>query len=217
MNNESCWTVVFQNLAMTYIKTDIPQPGIVELLFYKGSTGKALSQLAHTLMHGPSQLTSGERELIASYVSGLNKCEFCQESHSASANFHLNDGGITVNSVKTDLALATVSGKMKALLKIAGQVQKSGHDVTPEAIDVARHEGASDEDIHDTVLIAAAFCMYNRYVDGLGTNLPAEKNDYIPMGKRMAHIGYKYPPLFLRKFVIWMMKRDERKKLHVTT
>jgi uncharacterized peroxidase-related enzyme len=202
---------------MTYIKTDIPQPGIVELLFYKGSTGKALSQLAHTLMHGPSQLTSGERELIASYVSGLNKCEFCQESHSASANFHLNDGGITVNSVKTDLALATLSGKMKALLKIAGQVQKSGHDVTPQAIDAARHEGASDEDIHDTVLIAAAFCMYNRYVDGLGTNLPAEKNDYIPMGKRMAQIGYKYPPLVLRKFVIWMMKKNERKKLHITT
>ena len=217
MNNGSGWTVVFQNLAMTYIKTDIPQPGIVELLFYKGSTGKALSKLAHTLMHGPSQLTSGERELIASYVSGLNKCEFCHESHSASANFHLNDGGITVNSVKTDLALVPVSGKMKALLKIAGQVQKSGHDVTPEAIEAARHDNASDEDIHDTVLIAAAFCMFNRYVDGLGTNLPAEKGEYVTMGKRMAQIGYKYAPLFLRKFVIWMMKRDERKKLHVTT
>lgn len=185
-------------------------------MFYKGSTGKALSKLAHTLMHGPSQLTSGERELIASYVSDLNKCEYCHESHSASANFHLNDGGNTVNSVKTDLAKAPVSGKMKALLKIAGQVQKSGRDVTPEAIEAARHENASDEDIHDTVLIAAAFCMYNRYVDGLGTNLPAEKSEYVSMGKRMAQIGYKYPPLFLRKFVIWMMKRNERKKLHVT-
>jgi uncharacterized peroxidase-related enzyme len=202
---------------MTYIKTDIPQPGIVELLFYKGPTGKALSKLAHTLMHGPSQLTSGERELIASYVSDLNKCKFCHESHSASANFHLNDGGKTVNSVKTDLANALVSEKMKSLLKIAGQVQISGRNVTIEAIESARHEGASDEDIHDTVLIAAAFCMYNRYVDGLGTNLPSEKGEYITMGKRMAQIGYKYPPLFLRKFVIWMMKRNERKKLPVTT
>ena len=85
---------------MTYIKTDIPQPGIVELLFYKGSTGKALSNLAQTLMHGPSQLSSGERELIASYVSDLNNCEFCHESHSASANFHLNDHGNTVCGVK---------------------------------------------------------------------------------------------------------------------
>jgi uncharacterized peroxidase-related enzyme len=202
---------------MTYIKTDIPQPGIVELLFYKGPTGKALSNLAHTLLHGPSQLTSGERELIASYVSNLNNCEFCHESHSASANFHLNDGGKIVNSVKSDPAKALVSEKMKALLKIAGQVQISGRNVTLEAVEGARRKGASDEDIHDTVLIAAAFCMFNRYVDGLGTNLPAEKSEYIPMGKRMAQIGYKYPPLFLRKFVIRMMNRNEKFKLPFTT
>ncbi len=202
---------------MTYIKTDIPQPGIVELLFYKGPTGKALSNLAHTLLHGPSQLTSGERELIASYVSNLNNCEFCHESHSASANFHLNDGGKIVNSIKSDPAKALVSEKMKALLKIAGQVQISGRNVTLEAVEDARRKGASDEDIHDTVLIVAAFCMFNRYVDGLGTNLPAEKSEYIPMGKRMAQIGYKYPPLFLRKFVIRMMNRNEKFKLPFTT
>ena len=192
---------------MTYIKTNISQPGIIELLFYKGPTGKALANLAHTLLHGPSQLTPGERELIASYVSDLNNCTFCHESHSASATFHLNDGGKTVNSVKTDPSKALISEKMKALLKIAGQVQISGRNVTPDAIEDARRKGASDEDLHDTVLIAAAFCMYNRYVDGLGTNLPAEKSEYIPMGKRMAQVGYTYPPLFLRKFVIWMMNR----------
>jgi uncharacterized peroxidase-related enzyme len=197
---------------MTYIKTGIDQPGIVELLFYKGPTGKALSALAHTLLHGPSQLTSGERELIASYVSNLNKCEFCHDSHSASSSFHLNDGGKTAISIKTDLENSSVSEKMKALLRIAALVQKSGRDVTPQAVETARSKGASDEDIHDTVLIAAAFCMYNRYVDGLGTSPPAEKSDYIPMGKRLAQIGYKYPPLFLRKFVIWTMKRNARKK-----
>lgn len=200
---------------MTYLKTGIDQPGIVELLFYKGSTGKALSNLAHTLLHGPSQLTSGERELIASYVSSLNKCEFCHESHSASSGFHLNDGGSAALSIKTDLENSVVSEKMKALLRIAALVQKSGRDVTPQSIEAARAKGASDEDIHDTVLIAAAFCMYNRYVDGLGTNLPAKKSDYIPMGKRLAQIGYKYPPLFLRKFVIWMMERDARKKIQI--
>lgn len=202
---------------MTYVKTGINQPGIVELLFYKGPTGKALSNLAQTLLQGPSQLTSGERELIASYVSDLNRCEFCHESHSASSGFHLNDGGSTAISIKTDLENSPVSEKMKALLKIAALVQKSGRDVTPQAIEAARIKGACDEDIHDTVLIAAAFCMYNRYVDGLGTNLPAEKSDYIPMGKRLAHVGYKYPPLFLRKFVIWMMERNARKKTQATT
>jgi uncharacterized peroxidase-related enzyme len=202
---------------MTYVKTGIDQPGIVELLFYKGPTGKALSKLAHTLLHGPSQLTKGERELIASYVSDLNKCEFCHESHSASSGFHLNDGGKAAASIKTDPENSPVSEKMKALLKIAALVQKSGRDVTPQAVEAAKLKGASDEDIHDTVLIAAAFCMYNRYVDGLGTNLPGVRSDYIPMGKRMAKIGYKYPPLFLRKFVIWMMKRNARKEVRITT
>ena len=197
---------------MTYIKTDIPQPGIVELLFYKGSTGKALSSLAQTLMHGPSPLSSGERELIASYVSDLNNCEFCHESHSASANYHLNDNGNAVCGVKSDLQTAPVSEEKKSLLKIAGHVQKGGKNVTLEHIEVARGEGASDEEIHDAVLIAAAFCMFNPYVDGLGTNPPPQKSDYIPMGKRMAKIGYKYPPLFLRKFIIRMMKRNAKKE-----
>jgi uncharacterized peroxidase-related enzyme len=192
---------------MTYIRTGIQQPGILELLFYKGPTGKALANLAQTLLHGPSPLSRGERELIASYVSELNRCEFCCESHSASASYHLQDNGKLAAVIRTDPDGAPVSEKMKALLKIAGQVQKSGREVTPQYIDAARNTGASDEEIHDTVLIAAAFCMYNRYVDGLGTNLPSRKEEYIPMGKRMATVGYKYPPLFLRKWVIRMMNR----------
>jgi uncharacterized peroxidase-related enzyme len=192
---------------MTYIKTDIPQPGIVELLFYKGPTGKALSKLAHTLLHGPSTLTPGERELIASHVSALNNCEFCCDSHSASANAHFNDQGITVKSLKTGIEQAEVSDKMKTLLNIAGKVQKSGKEVTPDLIEKAKNAGASDEEIHDTVLIAAAFCMYNRYVDGLNTSPPENKEDYVEMGRRMAKVGYKYPPLFLRKFVIRQMRK----------
>jgi len=194
---------------MTYIKTGIDQPGIVELLLYKGPTGKALSNLAQTLLHGPSNLTPGEREVIASYVSSLNKCEFCHDSHSASANYHLKDGGQTVNLVRVDPVMAPVSGKMKALLKIAARVQKSGKEVSISHIEEARRAGASDEDIHDTVLIAAAFCMYNRYVDGLGT-IPAGKEEYASMGKRLATVGYKYPPLFLRKYVIRMLNRRKQ-------
>jgi len=197
---------------MTYIKTGIHQPGIIELLFYKGPTGKALANLAHTLLHGPSGLSPGERELIAAYVSDLNNCEFCFESHSASANVHLMDNGQTISTIKAGLEDASVSTKMKALLKIAGLVQKSGREVKSVHIEAARKAGASDEDIHDTILIAAAFCMYNRYVDGLGTNLPLSKSEYIPMGERMARKGYTYPPLFLRKFVIRMMSKNGSSK-----
>jgi hypothetical protein len=114
--------------------------------------------------------------------------------------------------INTTLENSPVTDKMKFLLKIAGHVQKSGREVTEKHIEEARQAGASDEDIHDTILIAAAFCMFNRYVDGLHTNLPADKKEYIPMGVRMAKTGYTYPPLFLRKLVIRMMSRNGRKK-----
>lgn len=194
---------------MTYIKTGVNQPGIVELLFYKGPTGKALSNLAHTLLHGPSGLKPGERELIASYVSNLNDCEYCHRSHSAAANVHLGDKGETVSCIINDLETSPVSEKLKALLKIAGKVQQSGKAVSEKDIERAKEKGASDEDIHDTVLIAAAFCMYNRYVDGLAT-IPAKTDEYPDMGKRLAKKGYKYPPLFLRRFIVKMMNKKSR-------
>lgn len=196
---------------MAYIDTGVHQPGIVGLLFYKGPTGKALSNLAHTLLHGPSGLTPGEREVIAAYVSKLNDCNFCHDSHAASANVHLNDQGNTVRCVVENLEEAPVSEKMKALLRIAEKVQQSGRQVSPEHIQQARDKGATDEDIHDAVLIASAFCMFNRYVDGLGT-VEATPEEYPEMGTRLAKKGYKYPPLFLRKWIVRMMNRQAEKR-----
>lgn len=193
---------------MAYINTNIPQPGIIGLLYYKSASGKALSDLAHTLLHGPSTLTSGERELIAAHVSYLNNCEFCHLSHKAAANAHLQDEGATMDSIILDLNTADVSEKMKALLNVAGKVQQSGRAVMPEDIDAARQRGATDEEIHDTVLIAAAFCMYNRYVDGLNTALPESNIEYKDMGIRLATKGYKYAPSFMLNFVRKMMRKD---------
>lgn len=194
---------------MTFIKTSIEQPGIVELLFYKGPTGKALSKLAHTLLHGPSPLSSGERELIAAHVSNLNNCDFCHTSHGAAASEHLKDNGKAVQCVVNNLNDPHISDKMRALLNIAGKVQISGREVMPSDIEAAKEQGANDEEIHDTVLIASAFCMYNRYVDGLNTSVPENTDDYKDMGKRLATKGYKYPPLFLRKFVIRLMGKSK--------
>lgn len=190
---------------MAYITTGINQPGIVELLFYKNSTGNALSNLANALLLEKSPLTSGERELIASYVSYLNECEFCHLSHSAAANTHLKDNGKTVSCVIQNIDTAEISDKMKSLLRIAGKVQKGGKHVLPADIQGAKSAGANDEAIHDTVLIAAAFCMFNRYVDGLGTT-PAKKEEYAEMGKRMAK-GYKMPPNFLKKLILKMINK----------
>jgi len=165
-------------------------PGIVGLLNFRPETAKPLLVLAETLLRGPSSLTSGEREIIAASVSYWNQCHFCHTSHAAAAAAHLKTGLSLIDDIKAGLPETPVSEKLRALLHIAHQVQKNGKNVTDEDVAAAREFGATDSEIHDTVLIAAAFCMYNRYVDGLGTWAPAANEAYKEMGERMAHIGY---------------------------
>lgn len=168
-------------------------PGIVGLLNYRPETARPLLDLAETLLRGPSSLTSGEREIIASSVSYRNDCHFCHTSHAAAAAAHLGVGSELTDDIKAGLPNTNVSDKLRALLNIAHQVQKGGKYVTEDDISVARKQGANDQEIHDTVLIAAAFCMYNRYVDGLGTWAPEATEAYKEMGERMAHVGYGKP------------------------
>jgi uncharacterized peroxidase-related enzyme len=166
---------------MAYIDIGMDEtrhPGINGLLAYRRETGRVLEELADALLVADNSLTRGERELIAAHVSGLNDCTFCCNSHSAFAAAQLDGGMPLVEQVKADADGAPVSAKMRALLRIAGAVQQTGRAVTPELVDAARAEGATDVEVHDTVLIAAAFCMYNRYVDGLGTLAPADPANY---------------------------------------
>ena len=165
-------------------------PGITAGFAFRSETAKPMRELAHILLHEPNSLAPAERELIATYVSSQNDCYFCQTSHGAAAAAHLGDGEI-VKRVKADFQHADISDKLKALMVIAGKVQKDGKHVTPEDVQNARDLGATDVEIHDTVLIAAAFCMYNRYVDGLGTWQPQDESMYAAMGKHLATEGYR--------------------------
>jgi uncharacterized peroxidase-related enzyme len=157
---------------------------------FRPETAVHLRALAEALLRGPSPLTSAERESIAAFVSSRNDCTFCYLSHRAAAAHH--DGGdyTFVDAVTKGAGGATLSPKLQALLAIAGKVQQGGKLVSVDDIARARAEGATDVEIHDTVLIAAAFCMYNRYVDGLATFTPTDPAAYDPMGKRMAAQGY---------------------------
>jgi uncharacterized peroxidase-related enzyme len=170
-------------------------PGITAGFAFRPETAKPMRELAEVLLRSPSTLTSGERELIATYVSSQNDCYFCQTSHGAAAAAHLGERAHLVDDVKRDLLNAGVSAKLKALLQIAGQVQQGGKSVTPEAVEYARDLGATDLEIHDTVLIAAAFCMFNRYVDGLGTWQPEDPEMYARMGQHLAAEGYLAPSI----------------------
>jgi uncharacterized peroxidase-related enzyme len=174
---------------MSHIGLSQELPGISSAFAFRPETAKPMRELAHILLHEPNTLTPAERELIATYVSSLNDCYFCQASHGAAAACHLGDGE-TVKQVHADFQQAKISEKLKHLLVIAGQVQRGGKNVTKAAVEAARKDGATDTEIHDTVLIAAAFCMYNRYVDGLATWQPRDESMYAQMGVHLAREGY---------------------------
>jgi uncharacterized peroxidase-related enzyme len=175
---------------MPHIEFPIGLQGIRGPLSFRPETAKPLNELADTLLHAPNSLTAGERELIATYVSYLNDCYFCQTVHGAIAAVHLNGDEELVTRVKADFAHADISSKLKALLVIAGKVQRGGKNVAEDDVAAARSEGATDIEIHDTVLIAAAFCMFNRYVDGLATWQPQDDALYRERAKKTARDGY---------------------------
>src|ERR1700722_10152648 len=157
---------------------------------FRPETAKPLNELAEILLRGPGTLSPGERELIATYVSLRNDCLFCQSIHGAVAAYHLDGNEQLVLDVKESAEHAAVSEKLKALLAIAGKVQRGGKNVQPEDVERARREGATDLEIHDTVLIAAAFCMFNRYVDGLATWTPTDLDGFRERAAKVARDGY---------------------------
>ncbi|TDD86193.1 carboxymuconolactone decarboxylase family protein [Actinomadura darangshiensis] len=175
---------------MAHIELDDTVPGLPSLLRFRPETAGPLTALAEALLRGPSPLERGERELIAAYVSELNGCRFCASSHGACAAVQLPGGMSLVEAVHADLAAAPVSGRLRTLLGIAAAVQRGGREVGDPHIAAARGAGATDVEIHDTVLIAAAFCMYNRYVDGLATGVPSDPAAYARMAERITAHGY---------------------------
>ncbi|UFH52984.1 carboxymuconolactone decarboxylase family protein [Spirosoma sp. KNUC1025] len=178
---------------MPHIQLPEGVPGIRSLVMYRPDTGKPLYELAQVLLRGESPLSQAERELIATYVSAQNSCNFCTQSHAAAARVLFGPDRNVVDFVLSEYETAPISEKLKALLTIARHVQMDARTVSEVDVARAREQGATDRDIHDTVLIAATFCMFNRYVDGLATLSPTESAVYEPMGERLAQHGYALP------------------------
>lgn len=178
---------------MPHITLEAHLPGITGLLEYRKDCAQPIRELTQFLLRGPSVLSEAERELIATVVSNGNNCRFCTTAHTAAADLLLGETA-TSQAVKQDIGSSPVSTKLKALLTIALMVRESGKSVTPEAIENAKREGATDVEIHDTVLIAALFCLYNRYVDGLATALPDDAGYFNTLANRLVNHGYTRLP-----------------------
>lgn len=178
---------------MAHVELTEGLPGIRGPMVFSPETTKPLGELVQVLLTGPHTLTPAEREVIATYVSSENDCYYCQTCHGSTAAQHL--GGTDsdyelISQIKHNYEATPISAKMKALLAIAGKVQKGGKYVTTQDVERAREQGATDKEIHDTVLIAAAFCMFNRYVDGLDTWQPRDPEIYREIGQQTARLGY---------------------------
>jgi uncharacterized peroxidase-related enzyme len=183
--------VNLKNFVMAHIDLKNDEPGIRGPMAYNPETAKPMNELAEILLRNENNsLSRGERELIGTYVSYLNDCFFCQSVHGAMAGYYMECNIQKIEDLKRNFAASDLSAKMKALLVIAGSVQKGGKFVTDEQILDAKDKGALDKEIHDTVLIAAAFCMFNRYVDGLGTSAPRDPEVYVNRAPMRAAQGY---------------------------
>jgi uncharacterized peroxidase-related enzyme len=178
-----------KKIPMPYIPLETHLPGITGLLEYRRETGEPIRELTEILLRGPSSLSRAERELIATITSHGNQCRFCTAAHAATVNMLLGEAE-TAEQVKADITTASVSEKMKALLTIADKVRQNGKLVTPANIENAKTAGATDEEIHDTVLIANLFCLYNRYVDGMATAMPADDGYFTMLADRLVNHGY---------------------------
>jgi uncharacterized peroxidase-related enzyme len=140
--------------------------------------------LAQAILRGPSPLSSGHRELIAAFVSRGNDCRFCESTHGACAAVELGEADLDALVSRSDTKLA-------ALLHLADRVRIGGTAVRGEDMDRAKAAGASDVEIHDAVLVAAAFCMYNRYVDGLAAWTPSDPDTYRAIASLLVEYGYE--------------------------
>jgi uncharacterized peroxidase-related enzyme len=175
---------------MAHLSLPTESPGLIGLYEYRPDTARAMAALTETLMRGESPLPRGDRELIAALVSSRNACRFCTDAHACFAELQVKGGTELVEQVLDDYRTAPITPKLKALLHIAELTNESGLSVTPEAIRAARTEGATDREIHDTVLIAALYAMFNRYIDGLATWTPEDRAAHRPAAGMIVEQGY---------------------------
>ncbi len=176
---------------MAHLNLPAGLPGIIGPMTAYPHTAKHLNGLAESLLvEDTPTFTKAERELVAAYVSNLNQCIFCSESHGAVADVHAKVSGLS-RAVWNNPGHEAIDEKMRAMLIVAKKVQSDARTVLKTDIDIVVDLGATERDAHDLILIAAAFCMFNRYVDGLGTFAPPRNDEaYLGMGQMLATKGY---------------------------
>jgi uncharacterized peroxidase-related enzyme len=179
-------------------------PGILAAMMISPALATPLRALADALLVKPFAgltLHRAERELIATAVSAGNDCFYCMDTHAAFAATLLREQGLSasVARARTDAIKSGrsdgLSEKLQALIRIALAVRDHGRKLCAADIANALAVGATDQDVQLAVLIAAAFCMYNRMVDGLRARTPADVTAHYARAEQIARYGYSDPRL----------------------
>lgn len=178
-------------------------PGILTAIRLTPGLGVHLRGLADELLVDDfpgATIGRPQREMLATAVSAANDCFYCMDSHGAFATALLERAGATdlvplVDAIKLGSS-AGFDAKMRSLLHIARTVGREPRDLTADDVAVARAAGASDADVQLAVLIAAAFSMYNRIVEGFRARTPPSPDAYRPRAQEIAERGYadRQPP-----------------------
>ena len=161
---------------------------IWHLLAFDPEAAHHLAALSHTLMHKPSPLSSGLRELIAAYTSSLNNCEFCMKAHAAVASQLLGDESL-VWSVIDNLETSTLATKEKALLRFVQKVTLAPASITAVDTQALNQAGWDDASIFYAISACALFNFYNRWISARGVH-PVSDEEFKRLGSRMAVAGY---------------------------
>ncbi len=172
-------------------------PGIRAAIRLTPGLGVHLLGLADELLVNDfpgATLVRAEREMIATAVSAANDCFYCMDSHGAFASALLERSGAIELLPQVDaIKLGTFDGldaKMRALIHVAQTVQRAPRELTADDTGAALAAGATDGDVQLAVLIAAAFSMYNRMVDGFRAKTPPSADVYRARASEIAANGY---------------------------
>jgi uncharacterized peroxidase-related enzyme len=175
-------------------------PGIVAAMRLTPGLGTHLRALADELLvndYPGATIDRAEREMIATAVSASNDCFFCMDSHAAHATAVLERAGEPERAAVLDtIKLGRSDGldeRMAALLHIARTVAQAPRTLTADDVRAANDAGASDADVQLAVLIAGAFAMYNRLVDGFRARTPGSPDAYRSRAAEIAERGYSLP------------------------
>lgn len=190
----------FQRASEIPIVEGVPDfPGIISVMMISPELATPLRALADFLLVRPyphATITRSDRELIATAVSAGNDCFYCMDAHAAFAEALFARQGAEANPSRDLTAriklgdLGDLPKKMQHLVHIALEVRESGRKLTAETIAVARDCGATNADVQLAVMISAAFCMYNRMVDGFRARTPSDPVAYVERAGQIAAFGY---------------------------